>query len=126
MFRHYRFILRQLVNNTLPSCTSWSQYYYYYYYWYSALGPVSAEIRAQSGDWYSSGKQHPGKVLRGRLPLLSPPLFRRSHLSIVQYKIIKDARYVSLIHLAVCLTTRPKPLPKPALHIVRSRASSFK
>jgi hypothetical protein len=32
----------------------------------------------------------------------------------------------SLTHLAVCLTTRPKPLPKPALHIVRSRASSFK
>ena len=30
------------------------------------------------------------------------------------------------IHLAVCLTTGPKPLPKPALHTVRSRASSFK
>jgi hypothetical protein len=30
------------------------------------------------------------------------------------------------IHLAVCLTTGPKPLPKRALHIVRSRASSFK
>ena len=30
------------------------------------------------------------------------------------------------IHLAVCLTTGPKTLPKPALHIVRSRASSFK
>jgi len=29
-------------------------------------------------------------------------------------------------HLAVCLTTGPKPLPKPALHTVRSRASSFK
>ena len=29
-------------------------------------------------------------------------------------------------HLAVCLTTGPKPLPKRALHIVRSRASSFK
>jgi hypothetical protein len=29
------------------------------------------------------------------------------------------------IHLAVCLTTGPKPLPKRALHIVRSRASSF-
>jgi len=32
----------------------------------------------------------------------------------------------SFIHLAVCLTTGPKPLPKRALHIVRSRASSFK
>jgi len=30
-----------------------------------------------------------------------------------------------LIHLVVCLTTGPKPLPKRALHIVRSRASSF-
>ena len=29
------------------------------------------------------------------------------------------------IHLAVCLTTGPKPLPNRALHIVRSRASSF-
>ena len=32
----------------------------------------------------------------------------------------------SFIHLVVCLTTGPKPLPKRALHIVRSRASSFK
>ena len=30
------------------------------------------------------------------------------------------------IHLAVCLTTGPKPLPNRALHIVRTRASSFK
>jgi hypothetical protein len=29
------------------------------------------------------------------------------------------------IHLAVCLTTGPKPLPKRALHTVRSKASSF-
>ena len=33
---------------------------------------------------------------------------------------------ISFIHFAVCLTTGPKPLPKRALHIVRSRASSFK
>jgi hypothetical protein len=31
-----------------------------------------------------------------------------------------------VIHLVVCLTTGPKPLPKRALHLVRSRASSFK
>ena len=43
-----------------------------YYYWYSALGPVWAETRAQSGDWYGSGTLHPGQVLRGSLPLLSP------------------------------------------------------
>jgi hypothetical protein len=30
------------------------------------------------------------------------------------------------IHLVLCLMTGPKPLPKQALHIVRSRASSFK
>jgi len=33
---------------------------------------------------------------------------------------------ILLIHFVVCLTTGPKPLPKRALHIVRSRASSFK
>jgi len=32
----------------------------------------------------------------------------------------------SFIHLVVCLTTSPKPLPQQALHIVWSRASSFK
>jgi hypothetical protein len=50
-------------------------YYYYYYYRYSALGPVWAETRAPSGDWYSSGKLHPGQLLKGRLPLLSPAFF---------------------------------------------------
>ena len=44
----------------------------HYYYWYSALGPVWAETRVQSGDWYGSGTLHPGQVLRGSLPLLSP------------------------------------------------------
>ena len=33
--------------------------------------------------------------------------------------------YNSFIHLVVCLTTGPKPLPNRVLHIVRSRASSF-
>jgi len=46
----------------------------YYYYRYSALGPVWAETRAQSGDWYGSGTLHPGQVLRGSLPLLSPEI----------------------------------------------------
>jgi hypothetical protein len=32
----------------------------------------------------------------------------------------------SFIHSVACLTTGPKPLPKRALHIVLSRASSFK
>jgi hypothetical protein len=43
---------------------------YYYYYYYSALGPVWAGTRAQSGDRYGSGTLHPGQVLRGSLPLL--------------------------------------------------------
>ena len=60
-------------------------YYYYYYYWYSALGPVWVETRIQSGDWYGSGTLHPGQVLRGSLPLLSPafymfPLFTTRYL----------------------------------------------
>jgi hypothetical protein len=33
---------------------------------------------------------------------------------------------ISFIHSVFCLTTGPKPPPKPALHIVWSRASSFK
>jgi hypothetical protein len=33
---------------------------------------------------------------------------------------------MSFVHSVVCVTTGPKPLPKRALHIVRSRASSFK
>jgi len=31
-----------------------------------------AGTRAQSGDWYGSDTLHPGQVLRGSLPLLSP------------------------------------------------------
>jgi hypothetical protein len=43
-----------------------------YYCRYSSLGTVWAETRAQSGDWYGSGTLHPGQILRGSLPLLSP------------------------------------------------------
>ena len=41
---------------------------------------------------------------------------------------VKKAWYIYciFIHLAVCLMIGPKPLPKWALHIVWSRASSFK
>jgi len=38
----------------------------------SSLGPVGAETRVQSGDWYGSGTLHPGQVLRCSLPLLFP------------------------------------------------------
>ena len=37
-----------------------------------------------------------------------------------------QVEWLPFIHLVVCLRTGPKPLPKRALHIVRSRASSFK
>jgi len=39
---------------------------------------------------------------------------------------VQETRLHALIHLVVCLTSGPKPLPNRALHIVRSRASSFK
>ena len=67
--------------------------YYYYYYWYSALGLVRAETRVQSGDWYGSGTLHPGQVLRGSLPLLSPafqifPLFTTRCLHVRNFYIV--------------------------------------
>jgi hypothetical protein len=53
-------------------------YLFIFIYRYSALGPVRAETRAQSGDWYGSGTLHLGQIRRGSLPLLSPA-FRSSH-----------------------------------------------
>jgi hypothetical protein len=38
----------------------------------SSLWVSLAGTRAQSGDRYGSGTLHPGQVLRGSLPLLSP------------------------------------------------------
>jgi hypothetical protein len=38
------------------------------------LGPVRAETRVQSGDWYGSSTLHPEQILRGSLPLLFPKL----------------------------------------------------
>jgi len=61
----------QAVHLTVRSSRPW-WWCNYYYYRYSALGPVWAETRVQSGDWYGSGTLHPGQVLRGSLPLLSP------------------------------------------------------
>jgi len=55
-----------------PYCPGLLFFLLLFYYWYSALGPVWAETRAQSNDWYCSGTLHPGQVLRGSLPLLSP------------------------------------------------------
>jgi hypothetical protein len=48
------------------------------YHHHSALRPVLAGTRAQSGDLYGSGTLRSRQVLRGSLPLLSPA-FRISH-----------------------------------------------
>jgi len=76
----FGFYSRRVFSDTVTIYTTVGVRDTYYYYWYSALGPVWAETRAQSGDWYSSGMLHPGQVLRGSLPLLSP-VFRCSHFS---------------------------------------------
>jgi len=60
------------------ACPGLTIFFSLFYYRYSSLGPVWAETRVQSGDWYGSGMLHPGQVPRGSLPLLSPA-FRRSH-----------------------------------------------
>ena len=68
--------VRQHVAESITSTVT-HLYRHYYYYRYSALGPVWTETRAQSGDWYVSGMLHPGQILRGSLPLLSPRPPRR-------------------------------------------------
>ena len=48
-------------------------------------------------------------------------------LSLPRHNLVHSPSLLAIfVHLVFCLTTRPKPLPKRALHIVRSRASSFK
>ena len=49
----------------------------------------------------------------------------RSNITLVVLN-CSDSFIHSLIHSVTCLTIGPKPLPKRLLHIVRSRASSFK
>ena len=46
--------------------------------------------------------------------------------TIVYFVDSKSPLSCDFIHLVVCLATGPEPLPKQALHIVWSRASSFK
>ena len=81
----------------------------YYYYWYSALGPVWAETRVQSGDWYGSGTLHPGQILRGSLPLL-PPMNCTMHL--LQYSmLIPIYIYCALVRHSLCDRANPFPWP---------------
>jgi len=53
-------------------------------------------------------------------------IWGKPHLDTGIVNISRNTLYNMFIHLVVCLTTDPKPLLKPALHIVRSRPSSFK
>jgi hypothetical protein len=55
-------------------------HHHHHHHQYSALRPVLAGTRAQSGDRYGSGTLHSRQVLRGSLILLSLA-FRRSHFS---------------------------------------------
>jgi hypothetical protein len=72
-------------------------------------------------------------LLHRRYHIPTPPQSKYITLSIIYFlpfvcvlvKLIPSVAH-SFIHSVVCLTTGPKPLPKPALHIVRSRAPSFK
>jgi len=84
MFNSYCFSMTAVVTRTRFSVTLHYIAYLAYCYFCQVLfvyfGPVWAETRTQSGDWYGSGTLHPGQVLRGSLPLLSP-LFRCSHFS---------------------------------------------
>jgi len=68
-----------------------------------------------------------GKVVS---PTHRPPLPQEIFLALLSVRGWVDPRAIvrpeGFIHLVVCLTTGPKPLRKRALHIVRSRASSFK
>jgi hypothetical protein len=54
--------------------------------------------------------------------------FRVSSRTSTRLRVLKNLCKVksAFIHLVVCLTTGPKPLPKRALHMVQSKASSFK
>jgi len=72
----------------------------------------------EKGCWDGTiGNRNSGKEVQTRPILLGSQISRRGKMKLKLY---------SVIHLVVCLTTGSKPLPKRALHIVRSTASSFK
>ena len=63
--------------------------------------------------------------------LLVPRSWKSRAITLLPLRVVRPVQGSTLhsfllIHLVVCLTAGPKPLPKRALHIVRSRASSFK
>jgi hypothetical protein len=67
--------------------------------------------------------RHPFRIFLSRFNMLgfvNKEQYLRDDLS------LRTDDWPSFIHIAVWLTTGPKPLPKRAFHIVRSRASAFK
>jgi hypothetical protein len=75
--------------------------------------------------WIYNRRRTPEISWMGKLP---QPQFHdwNMNIYIYIYTFLQLNRNHSFIHSAFCLTTGPKPLPKRFLHIVRSRASSFK
>jgi len=84
--------------------------------------PTDVETRTPTFTFHTSMKAY---KLRSQISFYMQQFNRQNDLYAL--KTNECDRYIhSFIHLVVCLTTGPKPLPKQALHIVRSRASSFK
>ena len=80
-FKNLKIILREELRShfvyiaiSVDNCLS--TYIIYLLLLVPALGPVWAETRVQSGDWYGSGTLHPGQACH-----CFPPLFRCSHFS---------------------------------------------
>ena len=102
--------------------------------WRSVTGLIEALYSSEkTGNTYRAAKCHvPEDFCPQRKKLIFYSLiFRCLHENCTMnvYKVNRREqknKINSLIHLVVCLTTGPKPLPKRALHIVRSKASSFK
>ena len=63
------------------------------------LGRSGQKPELKSGDWYGSGMLHPGQILRGSLPLLSP-IF-----NICGIKLYSHTQLNLLEVLVVCLGT---------------------
>ena len=55
-----------------------------------------------------------------------PPIFWNANFITLNGRISSSKKIKIFIHSVFCLTTGPTPLPKRFLHIVQSRASSFK
>jgi hypothetical protein len=89
-------------------------YYYYCYYYYSALRPVLAEIRAQSGDRCGSGTLYSGQILKGSLPLLSPGSIYTSIKKHFKISYLDNSRPPPPPHRDLTISHSAEPLKHPA------------